>query len=133
MKRSVNFFLKYLPLCILAFFSGCSFHIDVEYQIRNESGESITITVEDQFAKVDTSIIAYGTTLIFFDETHGARNASEYLDNLNAIGFKILIRNESGEVYNKDPMDISNWQKIYPERKDGLGRVKLIVKEGDFD
>ena len=133
MRRHIISLLNYSPLCLLVFFSGCSFNIDVDYQIRNESGESITIFVEGPFIDADTSMISDGTSLIFFDQTEGARSATEYLDNLDAIGFKIFIANETGQLYNKDPMDISNWQKIYPETKNGLGKVELTVRPADFD
>lgn len=125
--------LKYFPLFLLLIFSGCSFNIEVEYNIRNETGQSITIFVDGPFIDIDTSTISSGTTLIFFEENNGARTATEYLDNLTAVGFDIYIADESGKLFNKDPMDINHWRKIYPERKNGTGRVELRVREDDFE
>ena len=123
-------------MCLCAFILSCSFNSEVEYEIWNESGESLIIFVEgfeNTSLEMDTSNIANGTRLMFFDHNVESSTATKYLDDLNEIGFQIFIATESGKLYKKDPMDISNWRKIYPERKSGIGRVQLTVEPQDFE
>lgn len=113
--------------------AACDHTYQVEYEIRNISGTSITISVDPLVDSVITSTIANDTRLTFLDDFGIGSTTEDHLDGMESLFFELSILNGNGEVYNKDIQDISNWEKIYPEKNQSIGRVRLSVRPQDFD
>lgn len=114
--------------------AACDPAYQVEYEIQNDSETTVTIRTDHFTGLMDTSIIANGTRLIFFNDSGLGRTTEKYLDQVEGLPFEISIVNSNGIVYKKDPLDISNWEKIYPDSEySAIGRVRLTVRPEDFD
>jgi len=117
-------------LCIAI--AGCDPVYDVDYQVWNASGSSITILVDHSGVRSDTNIISDDTGLIVLNASSICCTTKEYLGDLDMLPFEIYIVNSDGSNYNKDAADISIWRKVYPDKSGGLGTVLLTVRPEDF-
>ena len=113
--------------------AGCDPVYDVDYQVWNASGSSITILVDHSGVRRDTNIISDDTGLIVLNASSICCTTKEFLGDLNMLPFEISIVNSGGSNYNKDAADISIWRKIYPDKPGGLGTVILTVRPEDFN
>lgn len=112
---------------------GCDPVYDVDYQVWNDSGSSITILVDHSGVRRDTNIISDDTGLIVLNASSICCTTKEFLGDLNMLPFEISILSSEGLNYNKNAADISIWRKIYPDKPGGLGTVLLTVQPEDFD
>jgi len=125
--------LKSLFLSLSLFIMSCDPTYDVDYEVLNSSGESISIIVNFPFNRIDTSTIANRTRLVFFNDFNIGSTTEDYLDNLKSIDLDLSIFNSKGIKFNKNVSDISLWQKSYPNRYSSLGKVQLTVRSEDFE
>ncbi|MEL7223176.1 MAG: hypothetical protein AAGJ93_17760, partial [Bacteroidota bacterium] len=70
--------------------------------------------------------------IIIFNLVEIGSTTEGYLDQLNILPFKEIEMSTPNSIYQKDPLLIENWQKIYPEDRNGIGRVVLTVTDEDF-
>ena len=118
--------LKYLIILFLPSLIACDPSYNVDYEIENNSGETVSIVFDDEGINVDTNIISHNTTLIFFNDSGLGFTTEDYLDQLQVLPYEISISTKSGLNYNKDANDISNWTIIYPPKKGEIKRQYAI-------
>ena len=119
----------FISLLLSVLFVSCDPTASVDFNVRNESDKSILVVLAS-----DTSIIETGTEKTIYDEFHIGTSTIDYMGDLVVLPFDtLLILRDSGEVYNKDALDISRWEKSTPKEKSGLGKLTLGVVAGDFD
>ena len=123
--------MKYLFVSLLlsVLFVSCDPTTSVDFNVLNESDKSILVVLAS-----DTSIIENGTEKTIYNEFLIGTSTKDYMKDLKALPFgSLLILRDTGEVYNKDALDISRWDKSTPKEKSGLGKFTLRVVVGDFD
>src|SRR4029078_11008222 len=105
---------------------------DVDYEVWNTSGQTITIFIDYAGFHQDTNIISDNTTLVFLNESAICCTTDQYLDRQIMLPFEISIVSSNGVNYNKDATAISNWTKLYPNKSQGTGKIQLNVSPDDF-
>ena len=127
--------MKYISFLALFFIlMGCDPAYEVEYVIDNTSDYKIVIESEDNFENRDTSIISSHTKLVFYEDWGIGSNTESYLDALDFIPLKIINIHSIDHIeYNKDELDITNWNKYYHFSRGGTGEVVLFVRNEDFN
>ena len=117
----------FLFLFLSSVLASCDPLINVDFNVRNESGKSILVVLAS-----DTSVVENGLEKTIYHEGD-IGSTDEFMDNLEFFSFDTLfITNDSAKLYNKDPMDVSRWTKTNPRKKKGLGTVVLTVTTDDF-
>ena len=125
--------LPIVVTCLDLILTGCDPVYDVDYEIQNNSNQAISIIVDHPGDAADTNIIADATKLVFASDFGIGFSTEDYLDRLDNLPFEITIQSKSGLPYNKEEEDFSIWNKLYPRKSDNIGKVYLIIHDGDFD
>ena len=126
--------IAFIPIFLSILMVGCDPTHNIDFQVMNNTEESIKLVVDYFGTPSDTNVISSGTTLLFFNDFGIGATGTEYLDNLENLPVGLSIFDQAGHSYNKIEEDISNWQKFYPDKKlDGRGSVELTVRPVDFE
>lgn len=125
--------LKFATLVFMFILFACSFSSDVDLIVANNTNSNLQLIYSfDGFT--DTSSISAGTKLIVVNIGDNSSTTEGRLDDLELIPLDILeIFDENGLEYNKEILDITNWEKIYPEHNGGEGKVMLKLVDSDFE
>ncbi len=133
MQNQRHLGLLSLPWISLLIFTACDPLYTVDYEVHNDTPASIqVITSYPELGFTDTNVIGTGTQLVFFDDSGLGQTTDDYLDRLTAIPMELKIMNREGIEYKKDENDIQWWKRVYPDKKEGIGRVYLRIRAEDF-
>ena len=131
-KISMKNILIIITGFFLLFFLSCDYRSDIDLIVENNTSGKIQIIYSfDGFQ--DTSSISSETKLVVANIYDTGLSTEGRLKSLESIPLDVLeIRNKNGLLYNKDILDIDNWEKIDPENKGGEGKVLLKLTDSDF-
>lgn len=130
LKPVAHLLMLFLSLIAL---TGCDPSYHVAFEVHNESDGPIQIiTLFPGAPFQDTSSIASGTELVFFEDSGLGSTTDDFLDRLEILPVEIGIQSRDGVMFKKDENDLSLWNRTYPGRSEGIGRVYLRVRSEDF-
>jgi len=116
------------------FLAGCKKDYNVEFSIKNRSQRRLQINFQKiSESRIDSNEISFNKELVFLVEMGENKSSEDYLDDLTSIPLDFLsISDLAQNNIDCEPIEIECWDKIKPRDKDGIGIVRLEVREVDF-
>ncbi|MEO6189082.1 MAG: hypothetical protein ABIO44_00685 [Saprospiraceae bacterium] len=128
-----NHLICYIYITLLYF--SCDPYHDIDYQIKNNSNRSLTIISSIHFFKnLDTNIISPNTHIILLNVSGIGQSTSNSLKEISSVPFDtLLIVDQYGKKYSKNPMDFNLWKKENRSKKGDNGEITLTITDLDFN
>lgn len=119
-----------LVCCGLMLLTSCRKKYSVEYIVKNWHQDQIHIIfTHPTNNQVDSNILASGGELAFFLDIGKGENTEEHLNGLGTLPFdELQIIGVDGIEAACKPADFSCWEKKWPNRNRGVGRMKYIFR-----
>ena len=119
-----------LVLC-LAF--ACDPLYDVDFIVENQTSRNVNVfTTYSLQAVTDTNSLSNQTKIILYYSSGIGMTTEKFLSDLTVLPFDSLTIVD-GKSYNKNSLDISNWEKEGVTFNGGNGSVTLILENSDFE
>ena len=126
-----------LIICVLISFTffSCDPISNIDYVIDNRSENSLEVISRGLLdVESDTNFIANQTEFILHEAFIIGRTTRRVLNETEDLPFRELgIKNDEGELYQPDLLDIDQWKKIRLRDDNERGIIKLVVTDDDFN
>ncbi len=113
---------------------SCDPTYSVDYVIENQTNGNISLLISKiSKEKSDSNQISSGTKLVIYSAFNIGQSTKGYLNKLESLPFyEISILKNDTIQCTKDVLDITNWDKIYPQYNGANGIIQLAIFEEDF-